>query len=159
MTRIVIAIQAQDFDINKELVDLRAVSSETGAIVNFTGLVRAEADAKNTIESLFLEHYPGMSEKIIQQHVEKACAKWPLLAVTVLHRIGELKVGEQIVWVAASSSHRQAAFAAAEFIMDFLKTEAPFWKKQKSAQAEQWVEAREKDLQALHRWSKKFPGI
>jgi molybdopterin synthase catalytic subunit len=153
MAHISIVIQEQDFNVGECLADMRAISKESGALVNFIGLVREESNNAIKVESLFLEHYPGMSEIIIRQHVDKACSQWPLIGVTVIHRIGELKTGEQIVLVAVSSSHRKAAFSAAEFIMDFLKCEAPFWKKQKSTKGDQWLEASVKDQQALEKWS------
>lgn len=159
MSQISISIQEQDFDVNKILAEMRAVSLESGALVNFIGLVREDANSENKVEALFLEHYSGMSEKIIRQYVDKACSRWPLIAVTVIHRIGELKTGEQIVLVAVSSQHRKAAFAAAEFIMDFLKSEAPFWKKIISTQGEQWLDAQDKDQQALEKWSERNPKV
>jgi molybdopterin synthase catalytic subunit len=105
-----------------------------------------------TIKALFLEHYPGMTEKSLKKILVEAQQRWPLLDVTVVHRIGELVPGEQIVFVGVSSSHRGAAFAACEFIMDFLKTRAPFWKKCRLANSEHWVEAKDSDHQASERW-------
>jgi molybdopterin synthase catalytic subunit len=123
-----IAIQTEDFDIGEESRLLRENSVNPGAIVTFSGLVR-DLDEGREVKSLTLEHYPGMTESSLGKIVAQAGERWPLLDVTVIHRVGELKGGEQIVFVGVASLHRQAAFAACEFIMDYLKTRAPFWKK------------------------------
>src|SRR5712692_5793096 len=125
-----------------------------GALVTFTGICRGEEEGA-PIAALVLEHYPGMAEDEIKRHVEEANKRWPLLAVRIAHRVGRVAPGETIVFVAAASAHRQAAFAAAEFLMDYLKTRAPFWKKVEWSGGSQWVEAHEKDSAAAGRWGKK----
>ncbi len=146
-----IRIQQVDFNVQEEVDFLRKQSANIGAIATFTGLVRDSQDGQ-TLKALFLEHYPGMTEKSLENILVEAQRRWPLLDVTVLHRIGELKPGDQIVFVGVSSPHRGAAFAACEFIMDFLKTRAPFWKKCRLANSEHWVEAKDSDQQASDRW-------
>src|ERR1041385_8702127 len=140
-----ISIQAEDFDTNAEIAALK--TSDAGAIVTFTGIVRGD----DGLSSLSLEHYPGMTEREIARHVEDAEARWPLLGVTVIHRIGKLAPGENIVLVAVASAHRQAAFEAAEFLMDYLKTRAPFWKLEERSGTTEWVDARESDDAAVSR--------
>jgi molybdopterin synthase catalytic subunit len=135
-----IRIQHEDFDIAAEVAALRAAG--VGAVVTFSGVVRGETSA------LMLEHYPGMTEREIARHVEEAQSRWPLLGVTIIHRIGRLLPGDNIVLVAASSAHREAAFKACEFLMDYLKTKAPFWKQEGDA----WVEAKVSDEDAAKRW-------
>src|SRR5229473_5168233 len=133
-----------------------ALSRErAGALVTFTGICRGEEEGA-PIAALVLEHYPGMAEEEIERHVEEANKRWPLLAVRIAHRVGRVAPGETIVFVAAASAHRQAAFAAAEFLMDYLKTRAPFWKKVERADGTHWVAARDKDDAAAGRWKK--PG-
>lgn len=146
-----IAIQTEDFDIGVETRLLQDNIRNTGAVVTFSGLVR-ESDGERRVESLILEHYPGMTESSLEKIIQDAQARWPILDVTVIHRIGELKAGEQIVFVAVASAHRQAAFAACEFIMDYLKTRAPFWKKCRDDKGESWVEAKASDTDASKRW-------
>ena len=146
-----ISIQVEDFDIGAETALLRRNNSDTGAIVTFTGLVR-DSEKGRHIESLTLEHYPGMTESSLEKILAQAQSRWPVLDITVIHRVGELKVGEQIVFVAVVSEHRQAAFEASEFIMDYLKTRAPFWKKCRDESGESWVEAKASDMQASERW-------
>ena len=126
--------------------------TDIGAVVTFTGLCRADEDGE-PIAALTLEHYPGMAEAEIARHVEEARARWPLLGVTVLHRHGRLTPGDVIVLVATASSHRQAAFAAAEFLMDYLKTRAPFWKQVEKVSGKTWVGAKAADDSAAERWS------
>jgi molybdopterin synthase catalytic subunit len=133
-------------------VRLVAGRTDIGAVVTFTGICRADENAE-PIAALTLEHYPGMAEAEIASHVEEACARWPLLGVTVVHRHGRLKPGEVIVLVVTASSHRQAAFAAAEFLMDYLKTRAPFWKQVETANATSWIAAKAADDAAAERWS------
>jgi molybdopterin synthase catalytic subunit len=145
-----ITVQFADFSLKHEAEALRADNS-VGAIVTFSGLVRDMHDDQQ-VTGLFLEHYPGMTEKSLGNIAEQAQSRWPLQAITIIHRIGELKAGEQIVFVGVSSAHRQAAFAACEFIMDFLKTRAPFWKKSLQAGGEHWVEAKQSDAAATERW-------
>lgn len=146
-----ISIQREDFDSGIEVAHLRETSNSIGAVASFIGVV-SDANENATINSLTLEHYPGMTEKSIVAIIAEAKQRWPLLAVKVIHRIGELKRGEQIVFVGVASRHRGAAFSACEFIMDFLKTQAPFWKKEQTASGERWVDARATDSAALARW-------
>ncbi len=129
--------------------------ANAGALVTFAGICRRDEDGA-PIAALFLEHYPGMVEAEIERHVEEAKARWPLLGVRVVHRVGRIEPGETIVFVATASSHREAAFAAAEFLMDYLKTRAPFWKKVERTGngSSQWVEAHDKDDAAAARWQK-----
>ena len=141
---ITIRIQVQDFDVNAEIAQLRA--ADVGAIATFTGVVRGEGVA------LSLEHYPGMTEREIARHVEEARARWPLSAVTVIHRVGRLVSGDNIVLVATASAHREAAFRACEFLMDYLKTRAPFWKQEERDGGSQWVEAKASDEAATQKW-------
>ena len=124
---------------------------EEGGVVTFTGYVRAENKSRD-VHTLMLEHYPGMTEKSIHGILEEAAQRWPLHAAIAVHRIGSLAPGEGIVWVGASSAHREAAFAASEFIMDYLKTRAPFWKKELGTEGEHWVDARTSDEERASRW-------
>ncbi|MDG1851349.1 MAG: molybdopterin synthase catalytic subunit MoaE [Gammaproteobacteria bacterium] len=146
-----ISIQQDDFDIAEESRLLRESNSNTGAIVTFSGLVR-DLDNERKVESLILEHYPGMTESSLEKIIAQAQGRWSILDVTVIHRIGELQAGEQIVFVAVASLHRGEAFSACEFIMDFLKTRAPFWKKCRDENGESWVEAKSTDEDARARW-------
>ncbi len=146
-----ISIQQDDFDIAEESRLLRESNSNTGAIVTFSGLVR-DLDNERKVESLILEHYPGMTESSLEKIIAQAQGRWSILDVTVIHRIGELQAGEQIVFVAVASLHRGEAFSACEFIMDFLKTRAPFWKKCLDENGESWVEAKSTDEDASARW-------
>lgn len=146
-----IAVQEADFDIAHEYAELRHANRADGAVVFFTGLVR-EMNQGSNVSGLTLEHYPGMTEKALEQIVEEACQRWPLNRVRLIHRIGTLTISDQIVFVGVSSSHREAAFDACHFIMDFLKNRAPFWKKEVTTDGERWVEALAKDQQALHKW-------
>jgi len=146
-----IRIQSDDFDVGREIERLGAGRPDLGAVVTFTGLCRAEG---GRLAALELEHYPGMAEAQIARIVRRAAERWPLGAVTVIHRFGHIAPGEQIVLVATASTHRHAAFDGASFIMDFLKSEAPFWKKEHAASgaASGWVDARESDHDAMKRW-------
>jgi molybdopterin synthase catalytic subunit len=146
-----IRIQPQDFDIGVETSLLRQHGADAGAIVTFSGLVREFQDDQR-IKALYLEHYPGMTDKSLRDIAVQASGRWPLLGVTIIHRIGELKPGEQIVFVAVSSAHRSAAFAAGEFLMDYLKTRAPFWKKCLLADGSHWIAAKDSDHAASERW-------
>ena len=146
-----VRVQAQDFSQDDVLYNLRGVSKGIGAVCCFTGLARDLSNGAQ-VQTVTLEHYPGMTEKSIARIVEQALARWPVMAVTVIHRVGILRPSEQIVLVAVASSHRHAAFAACEFIMDFLKNRAPFWKKERTPTGEQWVETRSSDEEALRRW-------
>jgi molybdopterin synthase catalytic subunit len=146
-----IRIQREPFDVASETAKLTRGRTDVGAIVTFTGICRGDENGK-PIVALTLEHYPGMAEQEIARHIEEAQQRWPLLGVTVIHRHGRLTPGEDIVLVIATSSHRQAAFAAAEFLMDYLKTRAPFWKQVEQTDNKIWVEARDADDAAAARW-------
>jgi molybdopterin synthase catalytic subunit len=143
--RDLIRIQHEDFDAGAETA---ALGAGAGAVATFVGLVRAE----DGITSLTLEHYPGMTEREIAAHVAEARRRWPLLAVRVVHRVGTLKPGDQIVFAGASAAHRKDAFAAAEFLMDYLKTRAPLWKEEERGGEKSWVEAKTKDQARASRW-------
>ena len=143
-----VRVQAGDFDLGAELAALRAGRTDIGALVSFTGLVR---DAGG-LEGFELEHYPGMAERALAAIEAEARARWPLQAVLVIHRHGPLAAGEQIMMVATASAHRAAAFEAAEFLMDYLKSRAPFWKKETTAAGPSWVAAKAEDEAALDRW-------
>lgn len=143
-----IRVQSEDFDVAAELAALNARAPGAGAVATFTGHVRPEPG----LAALILEHYPAMTEAEIARHVEDARAKWPLLGVTVIHRVGRLAPGARIVLVAVASSHRRAAFEACAFLMDFLKAHAPFWKREERADGTRWVEARPSDDDAARRW-------
>lgn len=145
-----IKVQHDDFDIMQEYEILRGASPRIGAIVTFTGLVREFTAGDQT--DIFLEHYPGMTEKVLAEIVEQAKQRWDIIHTTIVHRIGHLSLGEHIVFVGVNSAHRQDAFDACEYIMDFLKTEAPFWKKEITNQGEAWVEAKASDSSAKQRW-------
>lgn len=146
-----ISIQEADFDLAAELTALRKQSTETGALVSFTGLVRDLSNGAE-IESIYLEHYPGMCEKALEKIIAEARQRWSLLGVRVIHRIGELKPNEQIVLVATSSPHRADAFAACEFIIDYLKTAAPFWKREQTRNGTHWLDTKTSDQQRMQRW-------
>src|SRR3954453_2596005 len=150
---ITIRLQREAFDAAAESDKLTRGRTDVGAVVTFTGICRGSEDGE-PIAALTLEHYPGMAEAEIARHVEDAKQRWPLAGVTVIHRYGRIVPGEDIVLVATASSHRQAAFAAAEFLMDYLKTRAPFWKREHlvDGTAGEWVEARGEDDQAAARW-------
>lgn len=147
-----ISIQQDDFNLNTEIQAMTNGSTNVGAVVSFIGLVRDLASSGD-VTAIELEHYPAMTEKSLAGIIAQAQQRWPLLAVRVIHRIGYLKAGEQIVLVAVASQHRHAAFDAAAYIMDFLKTKAPFWKKEYINGVGQWVEAKTSDNEALQRWS------
>lgn len=147
-----LSIQTEDFDLATEYQSLRQLSSEVGAVVTFTGLVR-DFEGQGSIDSLSLQHYPGMTEKLLQQIVDQANSRWQLLGTTVVHRVGKLLPSEQIVFVGVASQHRAAAFEAAQFIMDYLKTKATFWKKVDQKGQQQWVESKASDQAASQRWA------
>jgi molybdopterin synthase catalytic subunit len=147
-----VRLQREDFDAAAEVAKLTRGRSDVGAVVTFTGICRG-TEGGDPIEAMTLEHYPEMAEAEITRHVEAAQARWPLVAVSVIHRYGRLMPGENIVLVITASSHREAAFAAAEFLMDYLKTHAPFWKQVERTGAKGWVEAKQTDNQAAARWS------
>jgi molybdopterin synthase catalytic subunit len=146
-----IRLQREDFDAAAEAAALTRARTDVGAVVTFTGICRGDEKGER-IGALTLEHYPGMAEAEIARHVAEAQKRWPLLGVTVIHRYGRIEPGENIVLVVTASSHREAAFAAAEFLMDYLKTRAPFWKEVERAGGSSWVEARRSDDVAADRW-------
>src|SRR6187455_345600 len=146
-----IRLQHENFDPAAEAASLTRGRTDIGALVTFTGICRG-AESGEPIAALTLEHYPGMAEAEIARHVEEAQARWPLLGVTVIHRHGRIEPGENIVLVVTASSHREAAFAAAEFLMDYLKTRAPFWKQVESKSGTAWIDAKETDDAAADRW-------
>lgn len=153
-TMIRVDVQQQDFDLAAEYASLRERADNAGAVTIFSGLVRELYDGAGEGQSLTLEHYPGMTEKALESIAERAADRWPLSVCRIIHRIGTLLPGEQIVLVATASAHRDAAFDAAHFIMDYLKTSAPFWKKQIAGDRDYWVESRPSDYQAAARWDK-----
>jgi len=146
-----IRVQTEDFDVGAELATLRAGNAKIGAIASFVGLVRDVNDGSG-VATLTLEHYPAMTEKALTGIVTEARTRWDIIDCSVVHRVGELQPTDQIVLVMVASSHRGDAFAACEFIMDFLKTQAPFWKKEQTPQGSRWVEARDSDHAAARRW-------
>jgi molybdopterin synthase catalytic subunit len=148
---VTVRLQREPFDAAAEAAKLTRGRTDIGALVSFTGICRG-SEQDEPIAALTLEHYPGMAEAEIARHVEEACARWPLLGVTVVHRYGRIAPGEDIVLVVTASSHRQAAFAAAEFLMDYLKTRAPFWKQVDTAGGTSWIEAKAADDAAAGRW-------
>ena len=147
-----VRVQAEDFDAAAEGAQLRAGNAKVGGIVTFVGTVRDQNEGADVAE-MELEHYPGMTEQSIEAIIEQARARWPIYGALVIHRIGPLKPTEQIVLVAVTSAHRGEAFAACEFIIDFLKTEAPFWKKEQTPDGARWVDARVSDDAALKKWT------
>ncbi|MEJ6781548.1 molybdenum cofactor biosynthesis protein MoaE [Aminobacter sp. Piv2-1] len=149
----VVRIQAADFDVAAEIARLTRSRADVGAVVTFTGLCRDEA---GTLAALELEHYPGMAEAEIARIASEAVARWPLTGITAIHRFGRIAPGQNIVLVVAASAHRHAAFEAASFLMDYLKSRAPFWKKEHRADGSEgaWVNAKESDEAAAARWSK-----
>ena len=148
--------QLEDFDAGAEI---RAVAGnpKIGAVASFIGVVRDVNDG-SCVETMTLEHYPGMTEKALEGIVAEAKGRWEVLDCTVIHRIGELRPADQIVLVVVASGHRGDAFAACEFLMDYLKTQAPFWKKEQTPQGARWVDARSSDDEAAGRWRRKEPG-
>jgi molybdopterin synthase catalytic subunit len=148
-----IRIQEADFDIAHEIARLSEGRTDIGALVSFSGICRGR-EGGDDIAALTLEHYPGMAEDEIRRHAEEAMARWPLQGLTIVHRFGRIEPGQNIVLVVTASTHRQAAFEAAEFLMDYLKTAAPFWKREESAKGTTWVEARAHDDAAAARWTK-----
>jgi len=152
-----ISIQEKDFDVAAELAALRTSSAKVGALVSFTGLVR-DFSNDGKIENIFLEHYPGMTEKALGKIIQEATARWNLLGVRVIHRVGALRPNDQIVLVATASLHRGEAFAGCEFIIDYLKTAAPFWKKEQTGQSAKWLETRDSDVQRMEHWRNQTGG-
>ncbi|HEX3486724.1 MAG TPA: molybdenum cofactor biosynthesis protein MoaE [Micropepsaceae bacterium] len=143
-----IRIQTEDFDPGTEIAALNDMSGSIGAIASFVGLVRGD----DGLIAMTLDHYPGMCEREIAAHVSDARKRWPIAGLRIVHRVGRLTPGERIVFVAVASAHRQAAFHAAEFLMDYLKTRAPFWKREERASGETWVESRAQDDESVKRW-------
>lgn len=148
-----VSVQIEDFDVGAQLNKLRLASPSIGALVSFVGQVRDINDG-DSINTLTLEHYPGMTESALQAIGAEAKSRWDILDSLIIHRVGTMKPLDQIVLVAVVSAHRGEAFKACEFIMDFLKTQAPFWKKETTAQGERWVEAKLSDDLALKQWQK-----
>lgn len=147
-----IRVQHEDFDAGAEINRMRLARPDTGAVAAFVGQVRDLNDG-DAVSGMTLEHYPGMTEKALEGIVEQAKSRWDIFDALVIHRIGALKPLDQIVLVVVSGAHRGEAFAACEFIMDYLKTEAPFWKKEQTGRGERWVEARTSDESAKQRWT------
>ena len=149
-----VRVQAEDFEIGAEVARLTTGRTDIGAIVTFTGTVRAD-NAGSTITGMTLEHYPGMTEQELERVEAEAARRWPLQASLIVHRVGALKPGDNIVLVVTASAHREAAFEAAAFLMDYLKTRAPFWKKEVGpGGAGHWVDARDSDDRAAERWKR-----
>jgi molybdopterin synthase catalytic subunit len=143
-----IRVQSEDFDPGAEIAALNGEHGATGAIASFVGLVRGD----NGLIAMTLDHYPGMCESEIAAHVAEARSRWPIIALRIVHRVGRLTPGERIVFVGVASSHRTAAFQAAEFLMDYLKTRAPFWKLEERQSGTSWVEAKLQDHESIKRW-------
>ena len=146
-----IRVQTEDFDVGAELAQLRAGNAKIGAIASFVGLVR-DLNENAEVSEMILEHYPAMTQKSLEGIVLQAKQRWDIYDALVIHRVGKLVPTDQIVLVAVTSAHRGEAFAACEFIMDYLKTQAPFWKKEQTASGSRWVESRESDDKAAQRW-------
>ncbi|MGZ5817493.1 MAG: molybdopterin synthase catalytic subunit MoaE [Burkholderiaceae bacterium] len=146
-----IRIQTEDFDLGTEVAQLRATNPQVGAVVSFIGTVRDMNDGSSVAE-MELEHYPGMTEKALDEIVVQAKTRWNIFEALIIHRVGALKPLDQIVLVAVTSAHRGEAFSACEFIIDYLKTQAPFWKKETTPQGARWVDARATDDAALDKW-------
>ena len=156
-----VSVQEADFDAGAEIAALSAGREDVGAVASFVGLVRADKQAEKVgagdtapVQAMTLEHYPGMTEKALEAIVAEARGRWDIFGVRVIHRVGRLLPGDRIVLVAVASAHRGEAFAACEFIMDYLKTRAPFWKKEETAAGGRWVDARESDDHAAGRWER-----
>lgn len=147
-----VAVQIEDFDVSAVLAALRAENPAIGAVVSFVGLVR-DLNEGQQVRTMELEHYPGMTEKSLQMIADKAGQHWNLMGGIIIHRVGALQPLDQIVLVAVASAHRGEAFAACEFMMDYLKTAAPFWKKESTPDGEKWVDARDSDEQAMAKWA------
>ncbi len=146
-----VSIQQEDFDVGAEMAALRALSNNVGAIVSFVGLVRDLSDTA-VVESIYVEHFPGMSEKALNKIIDEAKQRWELLGVRVIHRVGTLGPNDQIVMVLSASTHRGHAFSSCEFIIDYLKTDAPFWKKEVRENDSEWVVTRDSDVKRMERW-------
>ena len=154
MVNTFIRIQEADFDLTTEITNLRKADLRVGAVVSFLGTVR-DMNEGSQIKGMTLEHYPGMTEKALQEIIDQAKTRWDIRNALVIHRVGPLLPEDQIVLVAVSSAHRGEAFSACDFIMDYLKTAAPFWKKEETPEGGRWVDARVKDEAAMARWQKR----
>jgi molybdopterin synthase catalytic subunit len=150
--KVTVRLQREQFDAAAEAAKLARGRTDVGALVTFTGICRGSEDGE-PIAALTLEHYPGMAESEIERHAAEAAERWPLVGATIIHRYGRILPGEDIVLVVTTSSHREAAFAAAEFLMDYLKTRAPFWKQVEKADGTTWVDAKATDDAAAERWA------
>jgi len=148
-----VSVQQADFDVGAEIASLSQGRHEVGAVASFVGLVR-DISGGSDVSAMTLEHYPGMTEKSLEEIVDQARARWSLYAVRVIHRFGRLEPGDRIVFVGVAGAHRGESFAACEFIMDYLKTRAPFWKREETPQGAHWVDARDSDDSAAARWEK-----
>ncbi|MHB1200344.1 MAG: molybdopterin synthase catalytic subunit MoaE [Polaromonas sp.] len=152
-----VLIQTDDFNLSDEIAALRANDKRVGAVCSFVGTVRDRNDGQN-ISSMELEHYPGMTEKAIEAMIDEACARFDIFAARVIHRVGLLQPLDQVVMVAVTSAHRGESFKACEFLMDYLKTQAPFWKKEQTPEGARWVDARSSDDAALAKWGISAPN-
>ncbi len=150
-THLKLQVSVEDFDAGEEIRRVQSLTDSIGGVASFIGAMRSSNEGRR-IDAMSLEHYPGMTEKALGRIVAEADARWHLLGATVIHRVGEFVPGDQIVLVVTAASHRGEAFAACEFIMDYLKTRAPFWKKERTSEGDFWVEARDSDEQAADRW-------
>lgn len=148
-----VSVQRADFDVGAEVAALSCGRHEVGAVASFVGLVRDISGGSN-VSAMTLEHYPGMTEKSLEEIVDQATSRWSLYAVRVIHRFGRLEPGDRIVFVGVAGAHRGESFAACEFIMDYLKTRAPFWKREETPEGAHWVDARDSDDSAAARWEK-----
>ncbi len=147
-----VSVQKEDFSVADEYEAL-ASGTDAGAVVTFIGKVR-DMNLGDNVTGLHLEHYPGMTEKSLNEICDEAKARFPLLKLRLIHRIGDLDIGDQVVFVGVSSAHRSASFEACEFVMDYLKTKAPFWKKERTTEGTRWIDSRESDAKAAERWVK-----
>lgn len=152
-----VSIQQEDFDAGAVMAEMRAASNNVGAMVTFVGLVRDMSD-DDRVDNILVEHYPGMSEKALHKIIDEAHRRWALIDARVIHRVGTLGPNDQIVLVATASSHRGNAFSSCEFIIDYLKTDAPFWKKEVKPQGGEWVVTKDSDVQRMQRWNYKEQG-
>jgi len=146
-----VLVQIEDFDVAALYNTLKADAPQIGAIVTFTGLVR-EFNDDASVDSLYLEHYPGMTEQVLEGLIKEAAQRWPIINAIIVHRVGELRPADQIVFVGVNSAHRDAAFAAAEYLMDILKTKAPFWKREQGPEGDKWLDAKTSDDERATRW-------
>ncbi|MCZ4371815.1 molybdopterin synthase catalytic subunit MoaE [Vibrio diazotrophicus] len=147
-----VSVQVDDFSVAQEYEALSS-GTDAGAVVTFIGKVR-DMNLGDHVTGLHLEHYPGMTEKSLNEICDEAKSRWPLLQLRLIHRIGDLDIGDQVVFVGVSSAHRSASFEACEFVMDYLKTKAPFWKKERTTDGTRWIDSRDSDAKAAQRWVK-----